>query len=113
MDTGKYIQKFKKTQKNLSEDQVLADEVWKYFGKRLAFPRIMKEIKTKGKVFVRETMIEIQKGNARDRLALFLWKIKNCKVELKEERKLEHLLVCTPDTPIEERFLVFSEKNEQ
>jgi hypothetical protein len=48
-------------------------------------PRLMKAINEKGYTFILQTFNEVRKNpNARNPAALFLWTIKNCKVELKE-----------------------------
>jgi len=61
----------------------LAGEINKLWG--IPIPRLMIEIKRKGYQFIQETYTQIQKNpNARNPAALFLWTIKNCKVEMKE-----------------------------
>lgn len=60
----------------------LADEIHKSFG--LPIPRLMKLITNKGYQFCLQTFHEVQKSQARTPAALFLWKLKECKIELKE-----------------------------
>ena len=67
-------------QRVFTEEQYIADCVYQYFGKKLAFPRIMKMIKEHGKIFIRETLEEIKKTECDDKLALFLWKVKSNQV---------------------------------
>lgn len=63
--------------KIFSKEQALADEIWKFFNKELAFPRIMKIIKDKGYQATYIIYNEVKKTAAKNRVALFLWKIKN------------------------------------
>lgn len=79
MDIKNYRQKFKK-EKKITKDQYLADEIWRYFEKRLQFPRIMIIIKKIGWQGVYEIFQEIKKSDAQNRLSLFIWKVKNEKV---------------------------------
>jgi hypothetical protein len=68
---------------NHERNKALAGEINKLWA--IPFPRLMIEIKRKGYQFIQETFTQIQKNpNARNPAALFLWTIKNCKVELKE-----------------------------
>lgn len=68
---------------NHERNKALAGEINKLWG--IPFPRLMIEIKRKGYQFIQETYTQVQKNpNARNPAALFLWTIKNCKVELKE-----------------------------
>jgi len=60
----------------------LADEIKQLWG--VSIPRIMKIISAKGYQFTLETFNEVRKSNAHTPVALFLWKCKQCKVELKE-----------------------------
>ena len=80
MELATYLQKFKTSKKNLGPEQILADEIWRYFGKKLSFPRVFVLIKNCGAVFVREVFEEIRKGDPRDRLALFVYRCKNCHI---------------------------------
>jgi hypothetical protein len=71
-----YISKFKITKKG--EEQTLADEIYLAYNKKIKYPHLMKIIKEKGIVFVRETFNECKE--AKEPFKLFLWKVKNCKV---------------------------------
>ena len=73
-----YLKKFEVKKGN--PNQILADEIWRYFGKRLPFPRIMRIISEKGAIWTRETFNEIRKGDAKDHLALFIWKVRECQI---------------------------------
>jgi len=68
-----YLKRFRKT-KRQNKNQVLASEIYKYFGGRLEFSRIMKMIKNKGYQFIYEIFQEVKRSNPKNRLALFLWK---------------------------------------
>lgn len=64
-------------------NRILAAEIGQQWG--ISIPRLMKYITQKGYFFVQETFHQIQKNpNARKPAALFLWTIRQCKVELKE-----------------------------
>jgi hypothetical protein len=58
----------------------LCEEISQAFG--LPIPRLMKLISVKGYQFCLETFHQVQKAQARNPAALFLWKIKQVKVEL-------------------------------
>ena len=75
-----YLLKFEKTanSKNLTKEQSLAEEIWLYFGKSIHFARIMRDIKRKGYQFIFEIFQEVKKSEAKDKKALFIWKIKQC-----------------------------------
>ena len=64
-----------------NELHFLADELYSYFNKQIAFSRLMRIIKTTGKQCVRELFEEVKKSEAENRLSLFLWKIKNTKIK--------------------------------
>lgn len=78
MELTNYLDKFSLSKK--TEEQILAEEIWFYFGKQLPFGRIMAEIQRKGKIYVREVLESIKKDNPKDRLSLFIWKLKQAKV---------------------------------
>ena len=92
-----YLDKFEQNSKNaktakrnyiFTKEQSLAEEIWIYFGKDkgfqgLNFPRIMSLIKTKGYQFIFETFEEIKKGDGKNKKALFIWKAKQIKIDLK------------------------------
>ncbi|MFP5263727.1 MAG: hypothetical protein ACLGJB_17745 [Blastocatellia bacterium] len=68
---------------NHERNRLLAAEISQLWA--IPIPRLMKYITQKGYFFVQETFHQIQKNpNARNPAALFLWTIKNCKVELKD-----------------------------
>ena len=83
MDLQQYQSKFevKKANKNI----VLADEIYQYFNKQMSFPRIMTEMKRKGAQFVYDTFLEIKKSGAKNHIALFIWKLNQVKIDLKEQ----------------------------
>jgi hypothetical protein len=61
----------------------LAAEIGQKWG--IPVPRLMKAIYTKGYQFIQETFTQVQKNpTAKNPAALFLWTVKQCKVELKE-----------------------------
>ena len=64
-----------------SKEQALADEIWKFFKKELAFPRIMKIIQEKGYQATYIIYNEIKKSKPKNNIALFLWKVKNEKIK--------------------------------
>lgn len=70
---------------NFERNRALAKEISQVWG--IPIPRLMKEISRKGYQFIQETFTQVQKNpNARNPAALFLWTVKQCKVELKEVR---------------------------
>ena len=87
MDTAGYLEKLKKGSKRgpHTKEQALADQIWTHFGKRLHFARIMKMIKEKGVRWVRECLEEVRKGDARDRLSLFIHKVAQAKIAWKSD----------------------------
>lgn len=78
MNKEAYLGKFKVG--NPNPDHVVADQIYNGFGKKLAFPRIMSIIKSHGRQFAYQTWSEISKGDAKNPVALFLWKVKNNKI---------------------------------
>ena len=86
MELLTYSQKF--THSKITAEQALAEEVWLYFGKRLPFARVMRHIQLLGKIYIRETLEEIKKSDAKDHLALFIHRCKTDKVAFhKRERR--------------------------
>lgn len=79
IDKAQYLSKFKVG--NPNEDHYVADQVYVYFGKKLAFPRIMSMVKTHGRQFVLQTLLELKSSNSKNPVALFLWKVKQNKIE--------------------------------
>ena len=73
-----------KAKRAVSKETALVNEIWRYFDKAVAFPRLMNIVKTKGYQFTYECFNEVKKGDARNPASLFLWKIKNCRIDLKE-----------------------------
>lgn len=68
---------------NHERNRLLAAEINQIWA--IPIPRLMKYISQKGYYFMQETFHQVQKNpNARNPAALFLWTIKNCKVELKD-----------------------------
>jgi|SRR5215216_3946976 len=68
---------------NHERNRALAAEISQLWA--IPIPRLMKYISQKGYQFIQETFHQVQKNpNARNPAALFLWTIKNCKVELSD-----------------------------
>jgi len=87
-----YLDKLKKRSelsKVYNRDQFVADEIYKFFGKKIAFPLLMRLIKTHGNQFVYETYNEIRQGNAKSPVALFMWKMKQNKIKWNDELSTE------------------------
>lgn len=64
-------------------NKALADEIKQLWG--IPIPRMMRTIKYRGYEFVLEAFNQVRKNpNASNPPALFLWTIKNCKVEMNE-----------------------------
>lgn len=78
MDLTSYQFKPKKP-KIFTRDQLLAEEIFLKFSKRIPFPRLMKMISDKGHQFIYEIFKESQDG--RDPVSLFLWKYKQVKMQ--------------------------------
>ena len=80
----KYFQTLQKraeaNKANLNREQTLAEEVWLYFKKDIAFPRIMKAIKQYGYQWVYECYNEVKKSKVKEPIGLFLWKIKQANI---------------------------------
>lgn len=81
MELTNYLQKFSLPKKNLGQNLLLADEVYQFFSKKILFPRIMHEIKTKGIQFVRENFEQVKKLEVDNKLSLFIWRLKQAKVK--------------------------------
>lgn len=58
-----------------TKEQALAEEIFNHFGKKIRYPMLMGIIKTQGEQAVRELFNETIKGEAKNPLALFMWKI--------------------------------------
>ncbi len=63
-----------------TKEQALADEIFTYFGKQLKFGQIMKFIKMKGHKAIYELWNEVRQSNPKNRLSLFIYKVKENKV---------------------------------
>lgn len=63
--------------KKITKEQYLAEEIWRYFNKELSFGRIMAIIKKTGWQSIYEIFQEIKKGDVKNRLSLFIYKVKN------------------------------------
>lgn len=74
---------FTKVTRKLTRNQIIADEIYNYFHKQIPFWRIMKWQKDLGSVFVYESFIETKKSDCKSEIALFQWKMKNCKIIFK------------------------------
>ena len=70
-----------------SPEYLLAEEIWKYFGKQLNFGMIMKLIKTKGKLGVIQAFEEIKKADSDNLIGLFLYKLKQQKIIYENETR--------------------------
>ncbi len=69
-----------------TKEQSLCNDIWEYFGKKLPFSRIMRIIKEKGTQATYEIWNNIKQSNPKDRLSLFIWKVKQEKiVDIKKE----------------------------
>lgn len=75
-----------KTKKS-NKELVLADEIYRYFDKKLPFPRIMRMIKEKGWQAIYEVFNELRKTDARNKLSLFIWIVKNIKIKWDDKDK--------------------------
>lgn len=73
------LKKFVLIKKNQSKEQMLADEIYNYFGKQIAFPRLMFYIKNWGYHFTRENFEQSKKADI-PVLPLFLSKFKKTKI---------------------------------
>ena len=78
--SNNHLSRFTITEKRVYKEQVLSDEIWNYFGKRIAFSLIRKMILEKGDKFIYETFQEVKKSDARNPLSLFIWKVNQCKI---------------------------------
>jgi hypothetical protein len=72
------------TQKPYNQAQAVAAEIYEYFHKKLSYPRIIGIVSRKGPQAVRECFQEIQKGDAKNKLALFIWKTNRMTVRWKD-----------------------------
>lgn len=83
MDLQGYMGRFK-IGKGQTKEQVLADEIWNYYGKKIKFSALMSIIKSYGDQWVYECYNDLrQQGNYA--LPLFLWKIKQAKVQWQKQ----------------------------
>lgn len=80
MNKESYLKKFK-VGGNPNQDHFVADQVFKFFRQKLAFPLIMRMIKIHGRQFVFQTLQEIQHSNPKNPVALFMWKMKQNKIQ--------------------------------
>ena len=62
----------------------VANEIYEYFGKRLAYPRIIGIVSRKGSQATLEILNEVKKAKCRDKIALFVWKCSQMRVYWKE-----------------------------
>ena len=70
-----------------TREQSLCEEIWLWINKKLPFSRIMRIIKEKGITATYMIYNEIKQSNPRNRLSLFIWKVKNEKVEILDNKK--------------------------
>lgn len=66
----------------LNPKSELAREIYEAWG--ISFPRVMKLITEKGIQCVREVFEEVKKASCKNPPALFLWRLRNIKVDFKE-----------------------------
>lgn len=71
----------KVSNKKQNPKTALADEIYNLWG--ITFPHAMKLITDKGIQCVREVFEEVKKASCKNPPALFLWKLKQIKVELR------------------------------
>ncbi len=74
-----------KKSKKITREQELADQIYFYFGKQLKFGLIINKIKTKGYQFIYEAWNEIKQSNPKNKLALFMWKIGQTKINFRKQ----------------------------
>ena len=84
-----YLSKFKNPKKVYSSAGLLAAEINEW-DKRLGFPMLLRLIKVKGEQFIRETWSEVKKSDAKEPHKLFMYKIGQVKVELKNQAPQEN-----------------------
>ena len=70
-----FLEKARK-KKLFTVEQVVVDEIWNYFGRRLPFARLMKLCKTHGKDKLYRIFREVAQSRAENPLALFIFKTK-------------------------------------
>lgn len=78
----KYIERFKKG--NPNADHAVADQVFQYFAQKISFGRIMKMIKGHGRQAVYRIWNDVKQADAKNEIALFLYKIKHDKIIWKD-----------------------------
>ena len=66
--------KLKKPKRIYSKKAYTCDQIWRYFSKQIAFPRLMKLANQVGDKALFELWSEVKQSNADNHLALFLWK---------------------------------------
>ena len=77
-----YLQKLSGNKKPRvhTKEQALADEIYSYFHKDIAFPRLMNMIRRRGYQFVYEAFNLVkQTTDADNPVSLFIWKVENKK----------------------------------
>ncbi len=78
----KYLTKFAPSR--MTKEQSLAEEIWRHFGKELSYSRLMTLITRYGWQWVFECYQHVLKAEkCKNPIALFLWRVKQAKVELK------------------------------
>ncbi len=87
MELQSYLSKFERPTRIFSPIQALATEIYEATGRRAKFPQLCGMISRKGIQFSNEKWQEIKKGDGDDKLKLFVWSLKNTKVEMKEITK--------------------------
>jgi len=75
-----------------SKEQALADEIWRYFGKKISFGFLSRVIFEKGFQPVYESFFEVKQSNARSLKGLFLWKIKQLPVYKLSPKSLDKII---------------------
>lgn len=83
-----YFQVLKERKKKplFTREQVLAEEIWLFFSKKIPFPAIMKIIHEKGHQAVYEIFHEVKKAKFPNKPALFLSLIKKEKIIWLEDK---------------------------
>lgn len=87
MDLTSYKGKFEGKKRKITKEQELANQVYEFFNRRISYPRIMVIIKMTGYQSTYIRFNEVVKGNARNRLALFLWLSNQERATFKELNK--------------------------
>lgn len=77
-----YLKKFSTPKKIYSSKHLLAAEIGEWSGAKLKIPMLMRLIGLKGEEFVRRSWAEMKQENAKDPIALFMWKLGKVKIKM-------------------------------